>query len=1466
MMETADHRAKGPFIIFSLGDRYLFRRRSGIVRCASFLKGMALAVVFGSMVALSAPAFALGGGGGGGAAPAPKITKVAGPVSRFGERTLATGDPTNEFDYASAYIEFVTSSSQVTEGDTLKLRVRVDGDRTLTEPVTVELSALFGSRSGADVNFPDSLTFTPGETGKDLELVIVDDAQPEHIEAVVLTLRGHLPEGVYFGAYTHTITIADNDGAGDGVTEIGDIADDGVGARVGFATSASEAEKGGSVILRVQLSKPLTQPVTVSVVQQAKEFIPISDSLTFVPGETSKVLEIEISEDWIHPGARYVLEGVNFPEGVVFGQRVHRVKFTNHSYPDSSIADEEIVEAEVGFATSSSQVTEGDSLLLHFRLSKPLPRDLVQFALAPVGDVVISSRYPDVVFRAGKTSAVLEVTAVDDEQVEGMETVTFTLGGAKDYLPDGVIFGRRTHTITIIDNDSDGGDQTTEGETSGTTITSTAETDIEIFPVLHRTTWQRSDGEWVGAWSADGTEIVTNAITSGTVDGGSVGVHISQTGEGALEFVNDAKIDNVEYAIQLTGDGSGDYSVTNNSKIMDVVHGIDARRSGTGQLKIGVGHEGWLGLVDYFPSSFVHPMQRSEITASQRGVFAQHSGTGRLVVEVEEVGKVVSKEGDAVVAEHKNEGRVSAYIEGEVKGARTGVVAKQSGKGDVENVYNYDVEVYVRPGGKVHGDVAGIIAEGEDVLVDLAGTVTVGSDGDGVAVNMRGANRNSLLLRPGFSSDGKIVVNGEASSKYLGLYGHHYLQRHPTERIGYLDLSALRGFDVFRMEDDWSSIWRVTGSMGSGEAFRTASVGRYATLRFTDAVFKMAEWVRRDGFTVTDRHGVSWEEVTLRDEWCSGCSWSSWGRGLGTFELTSAALEIVGANTIRGNLSNQDDGSGNRPYSPIQSRYPHLDLKDMDEAWASFIVFDSVGRGDRLTVTGDYRGRGFLIFDVGLNGWDEHDKLVIEGSTMRPHFRYEGDVGLRTNSRVLIGTPEEGTPSLGEESPVLIEVRGGSDADAFFGAQDVGAFHYVLEHETFGEIAPNFESMRKGVISEYYYGLINKANDDYHKVYDVTSSQEKLRRLLEIRNNAIAEARRVLAEASAGRVLGGAHRTLDEALANLPTIDDFDGYRTWRFRRKGPSSLAINSAALASILSKSGEPLEKPSGSHKKRDGSDLGFRADTREYAGGIWGQRQDLRASQDLGVIADGSSRMSGERIHFGYDTPAMSLMGGDMIVGANIWHGNSASGVSSSIGTGDIDVKSQAAALTASWWSPEGLYVSGQTQYVRFLSDISADGLSLVKDNEGVGMNTSAELGYRFAVPLGGMDFEVAPQAQLVWSHVDFENFTGRQGELVSLEDGDLVTGRLGLSWDGEWRGAEGLGQFYGGMSMRGAVDGKTSVNISGVSVANEHKGLSLDGKLGLSYEWNEGYAVHGEASAMHHDDVDEVRADLGVRIDF
>ncbi|MCY4053425.1 MAG: autotransporter outer membrane beta-barrel domain-containing protein [Hyphomicrobiales bacterium] len=145
---------------------------------------------------------------------------------------------------------------------------------------------------------------------------------------------------------------------------------------------------------------------------------------------------------------------------------------------------------------------------------------------------------------------------------------------------------------------------------------------------------------------------------------------------------------------------------------------------------------------------------------------------------------------------------------------------------------------------------------------------------------------------------------------------------------------------------------------------------------------------------------------------------------------------------------------------------------------------------------------------------------------------------------------------------------------------------------------------------------------------------------------------------------------------------------------------------------------------------------------------------------------------------------------------------------------------------------------------------------------GIRALVETEYNFDV----MNFRITPQARLTWTRVGFEDFVGPHRERISLVDGDTVDLRLGVSFDNEYRFSNGLGYLYGGLSIQAPIDGKTSVKVSGVNVVNERNDVSVDGKLGLSYEWDEGYAVYGEASALHRDDDDEVRANLGVRIDF
>lgn len=52
----------------------------------------------------------------------------------------------------------------------------------------------------------------------------------------------------------------------------------------------------------------------------------------------------------------------------------------------------------------------------------------------------------------------------------------------------------------------------------------------------------------------------------------------------------------------------------------------------------------------------------------------------------------------------------------------------------------------------------------------------------------------------------------------------------------------------------------------------------------------------------------------------------------------------------------------------------------------------------------------------------------------------------------------------------------------------------------------------------------------------------------------------------------------------------------------------------------------------------------------------------------------------------------------------------------------------------------------------------------------LGASGEIGYRFGIPVGEMDLRFVPQAQLLWSNVDFEDFCDRKhDELANLHAG-------------------------------------------------------------------------------------------------
>jgi len=116
----------------------------------------------------------------------------------------------------------------------------------------------------------------------------------------------------------------------------------------------------------------------------------------------------------------------------------------------------------------------------------------------------------------------------------------------------------------------------------------------------------------------------------------------------------------------------------------------------------------------------------------------------------------------------------------------------------------------------------------------------------------------------------------------------------------------------------------------------------------------------------------------------------------------------------------------------------------------------------------------------------------------------------------------------------------------------------------------------------------------------------------------------------------------------------------------------------------------------------------------------------------------------------------------------------------------------------------------------------------------------------------NWTLTPQAQLVYSAVSFDRFTDPFGANVSLDRGDSLKSRLGISADygNAWKDATGKTVrtlVYGIANVSYEFRGDTQVSVSGVKVASAVDRLQGGVGLGGSYSWREGkYTVYGEGT--------------------
>lgn len=247
----------------------------------------------------------------------------------------------------------------------------------------------------------------------------------------------------------------------------------------------------------------------------------------------------------------------------------------------------------------------------------------------------------------------------------------------------------------------------------------------------------------------------------------------------------------------------------------------------------------------------------------------------------------------------------------------------------------------------------------------------------------------------------------------------------------------------------------------------------------------------------------------------------------------------------------------------------------------------------------------------------------------------------------------------------------------------------------------------------------------------------------------------------------------------------------------------------------------------------------------------------------------------LQMGVDGHLYSSDSGSLIGGLTAHYGHANADVSSVVAKGTIKSDGYGIGGTLTWYGQSGFYVDGQAQATWYSSDIHSDTLRVdeTNNNDGFGYALSIEAGKVYAL---NDKWSLTPQAQLVYSEVDFDDFTDAFGARVSNNEAKSLLGRLGLAADysKSWMASDNdqrRMKLYGILNVYNEFLNGSKVEVSGHELSNRDDRLWVGLSFGGSYNWkNDKYSLYGELGARtsteHFGDSYVAFGEAGLRMRF